>query len=261
MFGDYQKFYQNVFANSFNAATGLVALAGYNNRNDRQNLFSQTDLVWENRLAGIDQTLLFGFELGRERSRNFRTTASFPTGNLVPISDPTVDSNAIFAPLASDADNRVKATVAALYAQDQLRPADWLEIVAGLRFDSFKIDVDDLRAVGGGKFGRRDHLWSPRLGIVLKPTADLSFYASYSRSYLPQSGDQFSSLTDVTDGLKPERFDNYEVGAKWEILDGLLATAAIYQLDRTNTRATDPNDPSHTVLTGAQRSRGARARP
>jgi len=46
------------------------------------------------------------------------------------------------------------------------------------------------------------------------------------------------------------------VGAKWEILDGLLATAALYQLDRTNTRATDPSDPTRTVLTGAQRSRG-----
>src|SRR5262249_39142667 len=41
-----------------------------------------------------------------------------------------------------------------------------------------------------------------------------------------------------------------------EILDGLLATLAVYRLDRTNTRATDPNDPTHTVLTGAQRSRG-----
>ena len=255
MLGDYQKFYQNVFANSFNAATSLVALAGYNNRNDRKNLFSQTDLVWDNRLAGIDQTLLFGFEVGRERSRNFRTTASFPTGNLVPVSDPTVDSNAIFAPIASDADNRVKASVAALYVQDQLRPADWLEIVAGLRFDSFRLDVDDFRPSSPGAFDRRDHLWSPRLGIVLKPTDDLSFYANYSRSYLPQSGDQFSSLTDVTDGLKPERFDNYEVGAKWEVLDGLLATAAIYQLDRTNTRATDPQT-QLTVLTGAQRSRG-----
>ena len=49
MFGDYGKFYQNIFPNSFNPATGLVALAGYNNRNDRTNLFSQTDLVWESR--------------------------------------------------------------------------------------------------------------------------------------------------------------------------------------------------------------------
>jgi len=174
----------------------------------------------------------------------------------VPISDPTVDANVIFAPIPSDANNRVKANVAAVYLQDQIRPASWLEIVAGLRFDSFKVDVDDLRATGGGEFSRRDKLWSPRLGLILKPSDSLSIYASYSRSYLPQSGDQFSGLTSITDGLKPERFDNYEVGAKWEILDGLLATAAIYQLDRTNTRAADPLNPANTVLTGAQRSRG-----
>jgi catecholate siderophore receptor len=255
LFGDYQKFYQNVFANSFDAGTQLVTLSGYNNRNDRRNLFSQTDLIWENRLAGIDQTLLFGFEVGREKSRNFRNTASFPGSNVVPVDDPTRDTGAVFAPSPTDANNRVKATVAAAYVQDQIRPAQWLEIVAGLRFDSFKIDVDDLRAAGG-EFSRRDHLWSPRLGLVLKPTGNLSFYASYSRSYLPQSGDQFSGLDANTSALKPERFDNYEVGAKWEPLHGLLATAAIYQLDRTNTRVANPDGSGTFLLTGEQRSRG-----
>jgi catecholate siderophore receptor len=255
MFGDYDKFYQNIFPASFSAATGQVALSGYNNRNDRRNLFSQTDLVWENRLAGIDQTLLFGFEVGRERSRNKRMTASFIGSNSVSVTDPTVDADVIFAPSATDADNRVRATVAALYVQDQIRPTKWLEIVAGLRFDSFKVDVDDYRA-SGGEFSRRDHLWSPRLGVVLKPSDDLSIYASYSRSYLPQSGDQFSGLTSITEALKPERFDNYEVGAKLQLPGGLLATAALYQLDRTNTRATDPLNPANTILTGAQRSRG-----
>ena len=256
LLGDYSKFYQNVYSSGYSAATGLVTLGGYNNRNDRTNVFSQTDLVWDNHLAGIDQTLLVGFEVGREKSRNARMTANFPDGNTTPITDPTVDSNVFFAPDEDDSNNRVKATVAAAYIQDQIRPTEWLEIVVGLRFDSFKIEVDDLRVLGGGKFERRDELWSPRLGLVLKPNRDLSIYTSYSRSYLPQSGDQFSSLTDITDGLKPERFDNYEVGAKWEILDGLLATAALYQLDRSNTRATDPLDPAHTVLTGKQRSRG-----
>jgi len=257
MFGDYDKFYQNVFANSFNPASGIVTLAGYNNRNDRRTAFSQTDLIWESRLAGIDHTLLLGFEVGREKSRNSRTTAGFTGGaQFVPVDDPTRDTGAVFAPIASDANNRVKATVAAAYIQEQIKPARWLELVAGVRFDSFKVDVDDLRPAGGGAFGRRDSLWSPRFGVVLKPTADLSLYASYSRSYLPQSGDQFSGLTDITEGLKPERFDNYELGAKWEVLDGLLATAAVYQLDRSNTRATDPANPAVTVLTGAQRSRG-----
>jgi catecholate siderophore receptor len=255
LFGDYRKFYQNVYGSGFDAATGLVALSGYNNLNNRTNLFSQTDLVWDNRFAGIDQTLLLGFEVGREKSRNRHLTAIL-SQTTTPISDPTVDVDAIFVPGPADADNRVKATVAASYAQDQLRLSQAFEIVAGLRFDSLKIDVDDLRPVGGGQFERRDGLWSPRLGLIAKPLKSLSLYASYSRSYLPQSGDQFSSLTNVTDGLKPERFDNYEVGAKWEILHGLLATAAIYRLDRSNMRAADPLDPTHTVLTGQQRSRG-----
>jgi catecholate siderophore receptor len=255
LIGDYKKFYQNVYGSGFNRGTGLVTLSGYNNRNDRTNLFSQTDLVWENRVGGIDQTILLGFEVGREKSRNLRNTAQFLDGNTTPISDPTVDADVIFGPAPSDADNRVKATVAAAYVQDQLRISPMFELVAGVRFDSFKLDVDDLRGPGA-RFARRDKLWSPRIGLIAKPADELSLYASYSRSYLPQSGDQFSSLTDVTDGLRPERFDNYEVGAKWEILDGLLATAAVYQLDRSNTRAADPLDPAHTVLTGAQRSRG-----
>jgi catecholate siderophore receptor len=256
LFGDYRKFYQNVFASGFDAATGLVSLAGYNNRTDRTNLFSQTDLVWKNRLAGIDQTLLFGFELGREKSRNRHLTATLLSGTTAPISNPTVDAEVIFAADSDDADNRVKATVAAAYVQDQLRISGAFEIVAGLRFDSFRLHVNDLRAAIGGQFERRDTLWSPRLGLIAKPAKDLSLYASYSRSYLPQSGDQFSSLDATRAALVPERFDNYEVGAKWEVLDGLLATLAVYQLDRSNTRATDPDDPSRTVLTGKQRTRG-----
>ena len=252
--GNYRKFYQNVFATSFNPATGRVALAGYNNLNNRTSLFSQTDLVVQSQFAGMDQTLLFGFEIGRERSRNKRKTASFLSGGDVAVSNPTVDSNVLFAPSATDADNRVHASVAALYAQDQVRPASWLEIVAGLRFDRFRVHVTDLRTAN--IFARTDHLWSPRLGVVVKPGRRLSFYASYSRSYLPQSGDQFSSLTNITAGLKPERFDNEEVGAKLQLPGGLLATAALYQLDRSNTRAVDPLNPANTVLTGKQRSRG-----
>ena len=36
----------------------------------------------------------------------------------------------------------------------------------------------------------------------------------------------------------------------------LSLTAAVYRLDRTNTTARDPNDPSRTVQTGSQRTNG-----
>ena len=261
LFGDYDKFYQNIYPNSAvlpadadNPELG-VRLGAYNSRNDRQNLFSQTDLIWETRLGGVDQTLLFGFELGRQRSRNLRQSGTILGSNRVPLSDPTVDVDVIFASTASDANNRTRATIAAFYVQDQIRFSPMLELVAGLRFDSFKLRVDDLRGAGA-EFDRSDELFSPRLGLIFKPLDNLSLYASYSRSFLPQSGDQFSGLDLTSEALKPERFDNYELGLKWEPVEGLLATAAIYQLERSNTRATDPSDPTRIVLTGKQRSRG-----
>lgn len=266
LFGDYDKFYQNIYpGGAVRAATATlperVPLGAYNNRNNRRNLFSQTDLVWENRLGGIEQTLLFGFELGRQKSRNQRMTGSLSGGGIlpdrsVPLTDPTVDVNVIWAPTATDANNRTRATIGAIYVQDQIRPTDWLEIVAGLRFDSFKLHVDDLRPQVNRSFSRKDELWSPRLGLVLKPRDNLSIYTSYSRSYLPQSGDQFSGLDINTSSLKPERFDNYEIGAKWEPIDGLLATAALYRLDRSNTRVANPDGSGTFLLSGEQRSRG-----
>ena len=256
LYGDYDKYYQNIYPSDLNEATRMVTLAAYHNRNDRRNLFSQTDLIWTGKLGGIDQTLLIGVEVGRQKSRNFRETGSFAPGqNLVGLDDPTVAVDVTFANVGNDANNRARATVAAAYIQDQIRLSPMFEIVAGLRFDSFKLKVDDFHGVGT-KFGRKDDLLSPRLGLIFKPMPALSLYANYGRSHLPQSGDQFAGLTPTTEALKPERFDNIELGAKWEPIAGLLATAAIYQLDRTNTRATDPLNPGVTVLTGAQRSRG-----
>ena len=91
---------------------------------------------------------------------------------------------------------------------------------------------------------------------VFKPVAPVSVYTTYAVSYLPGSGDQFSSLTTVTEQLKPEKFSNYEVGAKWGLPSGLELTTAIYRLDRTNTRSTDPIDPTRIVQTGSQRTNG-----
>ncbi len=97
---------------------------------------------------------------------------------------------------------------------------------------------------------------SPRAGLVYKPTVPVSLYTSYSVSYLPSSGDQFSSLTNITEQLKPEKFTNYEVGAKWDAMSALSLTAAVYRLDRTNTRSVDPNDPTRIIQTGSQRTNG-----
>ncbi len=272
-FGDYDKTYANIYPGSAAVAgpTGApdtFALQAYRNVSPRQNLFTQTDLVWTPSLAGMRHTVLAGVELGRQKTRNLRLTGRFgsPTGssNLPgqPFADPTRRGVPVFfTNLGSDAHNRVKATVAAVYVQDQVELSPRVQVIAGLRFDSFDIDFHDLRASTTGRrdFSRRDELWSPRLGLVVKPAEALSLYASYSVSYLPSSGDQFSSLSATAEGFKPEAFENIEVGAKWALTPDMLLTAALYRLDRDNTTAPDPLRPGQIVLTGSQRTEGFEA--
>jgi catecholate siderophore receptor len=278
LYGNYDKFYQNVFPNGAVLPASLtqperVALSAYNDSTDRKNLFSQTDLIWENRLGGIDQTIMVGFELGQQKSEQRRLNGFFQPadgGSLtVPLLHPTIDADVLFFPFNTGgtcrpsvsaatctATNFVKgkANIAAVYIQDQIRISPMFEIVAGLRFDRFELDITNLN--NGAEFGRTDNLWSPRVGMIFKPLPNLSLYASYSRSYLPQSGDQFSGLALNTETLKPERFDNYELGAKWEPVEGLLATVAVYRLDRTDTRVSNPDGSGTFLLTGEQRSKG-----
>ena len=152
MFGDYGKFYQNIFPSELQRRRpGWLRCAGYNNRNNRAEPV-QPDRSRLGEPARRDRSDLAVRVRGRPRkSRNRRMTGELPAAaTRVPISDPTVDADVVFAPSASDANNRVKAKVAALYVQDQIRPADWLEIVAGLRFDSFKIARRRPARRGGG---------------------------------------------------------------------------------------------------------------
>ena len=47
-----------------------------------------------------------------------------------------------------------------------------------------------------------------------------------------------------------------EAGVKWALRKDLLFTAAVFQLERSNSQATDPLNPGFVVLTGKSRTRG-----
>jgi catecholate siderophore receptor len=264
LYADYDKFYRNAFPAT--AVTGpagarTVGVEAYLDSFVRENLFSQTDLVWKVDTGSLAHTILAGAEIGNQDSINQRVNGFLDSGvptssqgrrTNVALSDPFNVPPITFRSGPGERTTGTDVSVFALYVQDQVEIGP-VQLIGGLRYDRFELSAVNL--LNGQVFERTDDLWSPRLGVVVHPVEPVSVYASYSRSFLPQSGDQFNSLDLTTATLEPERFDNYELGVKWQARPGLLVSAAVYQLDRSNTRAPGPN-PGEVVLTGAQRSRG-----
>jgi catecholate siderophore receptor len=253
----YDKFYQNVYAGGTTADGASVQLRGYNHATARDNLFNQVDFTGTLATGALTHTLLAGGELSRQSTDDYRETGYFDDGatSLTVGLDAAARATGVsFRQSATDADNHTRLDIGAGYVQDQVAFGEHWQAIGGLRMDRFDLRFHDNRA--STDLARVDQLVSPRGGLIFKPVEQASLYASYSVSHLPGSGDQFASLTPTTETLEPERFVNRELGAKWDVTPALSLTAALYRLDRSNSQATDPNDPSRVVQTGAQRSTG-----
>ena len=257
-FADYDKFYQNVFPGGpVNAAGTSVNLTAYNNATPRTNLFNQTDFIQKIDTGPLRHTLLAGFEVGRQSGTSYREngffndrTTTIAVSPLWPVSLAPIT----FRNIETGANNTYTLDVAAAYVQDQVAIGKYVDVIGGVRFDRFDLQSTDRRS--GATFGRVDNLVSRRIGLVVKPVDTLSLYASYSVSYLPSAGDQFSTLSPGLAMAEPEKFVNKEVGAKWDVAPRLQLTAAAYDLERTNQRLADPNNPGFFILSGATRTKG-----
>ncbi len=264
---DQEKVYQNVYANGLVAGGTRVALVGYNDATARQSLISQTDLNAIVDVGGMRHVLLAGVELGRQENDNRRLTVFFqnPPASLVcptpsatqicaPVGAPSVSVPFTLAAAPGNAASEGETAFAAVYLQDQLALTDRLQLVAGVRYDSFEVDFLDRRS--GARFTTDDGELSPRVGLIYEPVDGLSLYASYSRTFAPRAGEQLISLNASAAALAPERFENVEVGLKWDPTADFSVTAAAFQLDRSNVVVPDPLNAARSILVDGQRTTG-----
>jgi catecholate siderophore receptor len=253
LYGDYDKIYINVFANGpATAQNGTVPLSSYSDPTKRENFIAQGNLVWDVVTGPLAHKVLAGVEYGDQKSANRRIngTLSSATFNLANPVFPTVAFNTLSRNTVSD------VQFFSAYVQDQISIGEHVDIVAGLRYDSFDIQGIDLFPAIDRPFARKDEKISPRIGLIFKPQENISLYGSYSQSFLPRSGDQFLALSVTQENLAPEKFTNYELGAKWDIRPDLNVTLALFQLDRSNATTPDPANPLVSINVGKTRTKG-----
>ena len=252
-YADYNKAYRNIYPAGL-GEDDQVTLDGYFDRTDRENLLGRVEAVAEAMTGGVGHTILFGIEGADQATANDRRDTLFAASDDdridVPLADPITVPAFGFPEFGRDRSSDVQAV--SVYAQDQLDFGP-VQLVAGLRYDRFEIDVTDRAAIADGEDGRlrrADEEFSPRLGLVYKPVPEASIYASYAKSFLPRSGDQFLTLSLSSEALGPETFETYEVGAKWDVRPGLALTAALFEIERDAGTTVDPDDPERTILIG-----------
>ncbi len=260
-YADYNKVYQNLFPEGFDPVAGTVTLDGYRDPTNRDNLIIQSNLVGEFETGFIGHTLLFGAEYGDQDTANRRFDTVFAANGDDQLeflfSDPLVIPDVSFSDLSRDRTSDVQFV--SVYLQDQVSLGQYVQVVGGVRYDRFDIDVTDLIEIADGTadgndgfLGRVDEEVSPRVGVILTPMENVSVYSSFSRSFLPRSGDQFLTLTLNDEALAPEEYENIEVGAKWDPTPALSLTAALFRLDLESGTTVDPNDVGNTILIGSR---------
>lgn len=260
-YADYDKEYQNLYPVGFDDTTNMVTLDGYRDTTQRENLLLQFNVIGQFEATGFEHTVLVGAEYGQQDTENARLdnffTATSDDQQSFLFSDPLVIPE--FTLTAPVRDRASDVTFTSAFVQDEIKLTDNWILVAGLRYDSFDIDVVDTIEVNDGAddgnngfLSSDDTEVSPRVGLIYKPSEDVSIYASYSKSFLPRSGDQFLTLSLTSQALEAEEFENREVGVKWNISDALSLTAAYFEVDRENGAAVNPDDPETAVLTGTE---------
>lgn len=257
-YGDYDKLYQNFYASAYNeAATPTeVTLDGYLDTTQRQNLILSGNLIGEFETGPFGHTVIFGAEYidtasDQDRYNSFWSTSLDDTETFS-VRRPLnlrggVGVNADGLPTANtfnvdlNDDTRVGIDVFSAYIQDEIEISEKLDLILGARFDSFDIEVNNV--VANETRSRKDEEVSPRLGLVYKPQENISLYASYSETFLPRSGEQFTDINGANNALDPDTFTNLEAGLKWDFTPALSFTSAIFEIEQSSPQPAD-NDPS-----------------
>lgn len=232
--------------------TGNLAVArlfGNTNAYKGKIFANQTDLNLDFQTGSIRHQMVTGLEYYQESYRKDPYSRWLPSLGgpnnrwVIDVRDPQTHYTGPWATKTSTDSSGAEVTNLGLYVYDQITLTPQWEVAAGLRHDRYKVKWFD----PNGQtlpYSQNDGIWSGRLGLVYKPADNGSVYLSYSRASQPSasaaaSRDGGGDNPDIA-SYSPGVASTWELGTKWELFDErLLATAALFQVERSNPSDTD----------------------
>nr|WP_303625916.1 TonB-dependent siderophore receptor [Rhodopseudomonas palustris] len=137
---------------------------------------------------------------------------------------------------------------AGIYLQDQIKLQNWILTLGG-RYDAAQQTTLD--RISGVPQTNDDTAFTKRVGLTYLFDNGLAPYVSYSESFLPTAGVDFSSKA-----FKPTTGKQYEGGVKFQPNRDFLFTAAVFDLTQNNVLTADPNHLNYNIQTGQVNSQG-----
>jgi iron complex outermembrane receptor protein len=199
----------------------------------------------------IQHNLVAGLDYYREPNRYHEESIDFndPSAYMpLDVFNPVYGTP--LSPIHPFASGNTRTQYVGLYLQDRMQLTERLSLTAGGRLD-FASNRDFSQPSSND-----NKAFSPRLGGNYRLTPNVSLYADYSKSFLPQTGMVYDGTSSGT-FANPERGDQWECGVKTSLLSGrMVNTLSLYRLTRNNVLTADPNHPNFYLLTGKQRSKG-----
>lgn len=213
--------------------------------NPTETLANVTDLYGSFQTGAIRHSFDIGLELSTEDNKNASYTVTTTGGTACPTGFTGFDCTLVYDPNPNDpwTGSIVRGAVSAnttdttaVYAFDSIAFGEKWLLNLGLRWDDYSVD-----GVDGAGVAIPEAQWdfvNYQVGLVYKPTANTSVYASFSTASTPptiQGGDQNAAPTAANAVLDPEDTESYEVGAKANLFgERLSLSGALFQTTRKN---------------------------
>ncbi|CAH1904994.1 Iron transport receptor protein [Candidatus Nitrotoga sp. HW29] len=198
---------------------------------------NQTDLIAKFDTGFLKHTMIAGVAISRETSNILSSARSnLPVVSLINPSYLPTPANSVKT-IGNEAD--ASATQVGAYINDTIELNKQWKLVGGVRWDRFKADLTNTISTATPPLLRADqtvNFTSVRGGVIYQPDNVQSYYVSYGTSFNPSL--ETLAATAGTQSLAPEKSRSYEIGTKWDVLDGNLSlTSALFDIEKTNSRS------------------------